>query len=448
MSQTRDGNTTPVHSRSLIAAAFFIRNLSATETLTLMALCSHWPRPIPAVSTIAAEARLSKSQAQRCLKSLQKKKLINIEKRRSGRYQATNFYHINADLILLQSAKAARKQTTKETVSQAALQNVRETSCQPATECQADTPQSVKDSRQPMTPKQIEEETELLSSNRSDLDYYSAEEEQELESYQVYELERDPNTGAILTEAPNSDREPKPSQGNKDVQPCQEGLQKTSGSEEPSLPHPPSSAAPPSPSLPLSPDEALADAIRLTAKLRKKGIPDPYNEEWFYRGCEKYGPSTVIEALKDFIHNNSNARHGQPLRTFTEWSIDRMCGEIKKRKGVREQGEGAASNQAAEVTPNQGAKITPTDLASLSPLEAFAEAIKLTAPLRTAPDNVTDDEFTQYFEEYGCETVIQALKEFISTNPNANIGGHPLANFMRFGDKMCEEINKRKRVQR
>jgi len=230
-SPTGDGNVTPVHSRSLIAAVFFIRNLSATEKLTLMALCSHWPRPIPAVSTIAAEARLSKSQAQRCLKSLQKKKLINIEKRRIGRYQATNFYHMNADLILLQSAKVARRQAATETVSQAPLQSVGETPGQVSTECQADTPQSVRHSRQPMTPKQIEEETEVLSSNSSDLDYYPEEEEQELESYQVYELERDPNSGAILTQAPNSDREHKPSQGNKKFEPIPGGLQETSSSE-------------------------------------------------------------------------------------------------------------------------------------------------------------------------------------------------------------------------
>jgi hypothetical protein len=90
------------HSRDLVSVVLFLY-LTASEKLVLMAPCWHYPKTYPSLARIAALASQSERWVRHCLRSLQKKGLIEVHYRRDGQVQDTNFYTINPDRILMQA---------------------------------------------------------------------------------------------------------------------------------------------------------------------------------------------------------------------------------------------------------------------------------------------------------------------------------------------------------
>ena len=95
------------HSRDLVSAVLLLK-LSASEKLVLQALCWHYPNPYPSVARIAAMASQSERWVRQCLRSLQKKGLIEVHYRRDGQAQDTNFYTVKPDRILMQAGKRGK----------------------------------------------------------------------------------------------------------------------------------------------------------------------------------------------------------------------------------------------------------------------------------------------------------------------------------------------------
>ncbi len=95
------------HSRDLVSAVLLLK-LSASEKLVLQALCWHYPNPIPSVARIAAMSSQTERWVRQCLRSLQKKGLIEVHYRRDGQAQGTNFYMVKPDRILMQAGKRGK----------------------------------------------------------------------------------------------------------------------------------------------------------------------------------------------------------------------------------------------------------------------------------------------------------------------------------------------------
>lgn len=247
------------HSRDLVSAVLFLK-LTASEKLVLMALCWHYPKAYPSLARIAALASQSERWVRHCLRSLQKKGLIEVHYRRDGQVQDTNSYTINPDRILMQAGKRAK--TTLET---GGTQFLGVGNSLPAERGE------LTSSKQSALEKEKEQEQTSKQGNITAGESPEATcQQEEIPIYQdlfpLGEVVFDHHAGEILADSPydESDEQILETQP-ENINPC---LQQPVSSElnNPTHPHPPTSSSPPSPSLPTAGIENVAREANATKK--------------------------------------------------------------------------------------------------------------------------------------------------------------------------------------
>ncbi len=252
------------HSRELIAAVLFL-GLSASEKLVLMALCWHYPKAYPSLARIAALASQSERWVRHCLRSLQKKGLIQVHYRRDGQVQDTNSYTINPDRILMQAGKRAK--TTLET---GGTQFLGVGNSRPADRGELTSPKQStlkKEKEQQQSGKQgniTAGESPQPTCQQEEIPIYQ-------DLFPLAEVILDQHAGEILADSPHDEFadqiiETQP----ENIEPC---LQQPVSSElnNPTHPHPSASSSPPSPSLPAAGNENVAPEANAT----KKAVTSP-----------------------------------------------------------------------------------------------------------------------------------------------------------------------------
>jgi hypothetical protein len=216
------------YSRDLVEAVLLLK-LSASEKLVLMALCRHYPKIYPSVSRIAALASQSERWVRRCLRTLQKKGLIEVYYRRDGQFQGTNWYTVNPDRILMQASKRAKTTLKSDGTEFRGVGNSLPGEGEELTSAKhgaLDKEQGQDDKEQNITGKERSQPT-------------CQEEEIPIDEnpYPDDEVVANLDEGGILTDPPYEDSNP-----------CLEEPEAVSSeSNSPTHPHPPTSAAPPFP---------------------------------------------------------------------------------------------------------------------------------------------------------------------------------------------------------
>jgi len=231
------------HSRDLVSAVLLLK-LSASEKLVLQALCHHYPNAYPSVARIADMASQSERWVRRCLRSLQKKGLIEVYYRRDGQVQDTSSYAINAERILMQAGVRA-----KTTLKNAGTQFRGVGNSLPAEG------EELTSAKQRALDRKEEQEKNNKESNITVRESSQQTcQEKELPIYENPhpdgEVVIDKDGFEILTDSPHDQLDDQPTQTQpENINPCQEE-RVSSESNNLTHPHPPSCAAPPSPSLP------------------------------------------------------------------------------------------------------------------------------------------------------------------------------------------------------
>jgi len=309
------------HSRDLVSAVLLMK-LSASEKLVLQALCWHYPNAYPSVARIATMASQSERWVRQCLRSLQKKGLIEVHYRRDDNAQGTNFYTINPDRILMQAGKRA-KTTLKSggthfrgvgnsvpgegeeltSPKQSALDKEQEQNNkqQKTTETEA-TKSTYQEEEIPSRDDdgiELEENLNLGRDEDYEPSYQQSDEESstelswevlgEIENWHIEETGT--NNNPYLQSSP---KEPKQSTSNREVI-----------GPTPS----PHSAAPPSP-----PRGTYAWACHLTQSYRTQ--PEEFTQEEWDELCYRYGITEIADALELFLKYDSSAK-GRPLSSFS-----------------------------------------------------------------------------------------------------------------------------------
>jgi hypothetical protein len=232
-----------------------------------MALCWHYPKAYPSLARIAALASQSERWVRHCLRSLQKKGLIEVHYRRDGQVQDTNSYTINPDRILMQAGKRAR--TTLETGGTQFL-GVRNSLPADRGEFTAPKQSALKKE------KEVEQSSKQGNISAGESPQATCQQE-EVPIYQDLFLHGEvvpvQHAGEILADSPYdaSDGQIIETQP-ENIEPC---LQQPVSSEpnNPIHPHPPTSSSPPSPSLPTAGNENVAPEANATKKAVTPPLP-------------------------------------------------------------------------------------------------------------------------------------------------------------------------------
>jgi DNA-binding PadR family transcriptional regulator len=193
------------------------------------------------VARIASMASQSERWVRRCLRSLQKKGLIEVYYRRDGQVQDTNYYTINPDRILMQASVRA-KTTLKNGGTQ--FRGVGN-SLPPDGGELTSAKQSTLDRHKEQEKNNKENNTTVRENSQPTC------QEEELPTYEnPYpdgEVVIDKDGFEILTDSPYDQLDDQSTETQlENISPCQEEPV-SSESNNPTHPHPPSCAAPPSP---------------------------------------------------------------------------------------------------------------------------------------------------------------------------------------------------------
>jgi len=317
------------HSRDLVSAVLFLK-LTAAEKLVLMAICWHYPRPYPSVARIAAMSSQSKRWVRQCLRSLQKKGLIEVHYRRDGQAQDTSFYTINPDRILMQAGK--RGKTTLRAGG---------------SEFRGGGNSVPGGGEEVSTPKQSaldrdKTKSKIVSKNLANKAIEQPCQEKESASKEDHISQKD---GRILTDPPSVE-----------INPCQEEIVDCNSNES-THPQPPSSALPPSPSRPalcadnvspgaLTAEEAFKKALRMAPHPGEHNLKNR-RETWHSR-CKVYGVHDVLQAFEYFLKTYPHLANqfGQPITTFL--SMGREDDSLIKEMRTRQAGASAPKVAASK----------------------------------------------------------------------------------------------------
>ncbi|HVN82233.1 MAG TPA: hypothetical protein VMW38_24830 [Terriglobia bacterium] len=317
------------HSRDLVSAVLLLK-LSASEKLVLQALCWHYPNPCPSVARIAAMSSQSERWVRHCLRSLQKKGLIEVHYRRDGQTQDTNFYTVNPDRILMQASK--RGKTTRAGGSEFLPRG----NSVPAGGAEVSTP---KQSALDKGTKQGKKKQKVIE-NKASKPTRQQEQESPIDEkyYPNEEAVSNPDVAEILSDSPSDLPEGEQIEdqpGHFDS--CQRGLEVVnSQSNSPTDSQSPNSAAP---SLPaarsenvapraLTPQEAFEKALGMAPHPGEKDLIKAF--EMWCSHCRDYIAQDVLQAFQYFLkaYPNLAASFGQPITNF--WLTGRDGSLIKE----------------------------------------------------------------------------------------------------------------------
>jgi DNA-binding PadR family transcriptional regulator len=252
-------------------------------------------------------ASQSERWVRRCLRSLQKKGLIEVHYRRDGQAQDTNFYTINPDRILMQAGKRAK---TKLKSGGTEFRGVGQSLPGEGEELTS--------SKQRALDKEQKQDNKQQNNTAKEHSKPTCQEEEIPDYENPYPDEEAVaimDDGGILPDPPSDlwegDLDHVLESQPEDIDPCQEEPEVISSeSNNPTHPHPPNSAAPPSPSLPitgnenvapeaLTPEKAFNKAIKMSAHPRKR--EEQILLEWWTAECQRHGTENVLKAFEYFL---------------------------------------------------------------------------------------------------------------------------------------------------
>jgi hypothetical protein len=115
-----DMKTKKIHSWYLQSRVFWL-DLPTIQKMTLMAICSHYPRCYMSQPTLAKMTGYSVSAIRKAIRGLERRKYLSTQHRSKDGKKTSNLYYPNADLILMHSFQLDRSQEAVVDRSQEAI---------------------------------------------------------------------------------------------------------------------------------------------------------------------------------------------------------------------------------------------------------------------------------------------------------------------------------------